>query len=78
MDAQELIVDNFVSVQPVRKATWKQADPFSQLTVLLMSIDGHFSNYQCSVITREKFVARYKDHVADLVALTPFLEKGSW
>ena len=63
---------------PVRRDAWRQNNPFDQLVVLIGCLDGHLSNYQCSIIDRKRFAEYYKDVTTQMAELAPFIEKGSW
>ena len=62
----------------MRDVRWHQVTPKDQLTVILMSLEMHISNYQEGVIEIARFMEYYDDLIQQISQLKPFLEKGMW
>ncbi len=56
---------------------WKQLNPFDQLQVLLMAIEGNLSNIKDCIYV-EKSILDAQKFLNQIKQLEPFLKKGSW
>lgn len=59
---------------PQRKDTWRQANPYDQLVVVIMGIEGFLYLREEGSIDEAKFLREMRERFDDVKDLQPFLK----